>query len=300
MSRKFVNILKNTYRTDGPKIVQENLIRGLRGLGVPIVLNPRRKNLSRMVGVLSNVEALNWIITEKKAGRIDILVAGPNLVVTPFENDSILLDPAIDIVVTPSAWVSEYYRDLAPELEHKTAEWAVGIDTRKWRPSGKLERKYWLIYDKTRYGGKKELDVVEKALKKRKLEYRRLIYGRYTPTIYLSALQEAHAMVVISPTESQGIAQFEAWSCDVPTVVWDRGYFEYNGLRYEKSKISSSPYLTKECGERFKTAEMFEEALELFLLNINNYSPRTYVIRNYSLIESARRYVSLFNERPSH
>jgi hypothetical protein len=52
-------------------------------------------------------------------------------------------------------------------------------------------------------------------------------------------------MIYFSSTESQGIAMQEAWSYDVPTLVYSQPYYFIKNKRFN---ASSSPYLTKYCG----------------------------------------------------
>lgn len=100
-------------------------------------------------------------------------------------------------------------------------------------------------------------------------------------------------MIVLSPHESQGIAQFEAWSCNVPTLVWDKRRWEWRDLVFEHPDVSSSPYLTEECGMRFTGAEDFEFTFDEFVGQLGGFTPRDYVLSHFTLAKSAQAYVSL-------
>lgn len=281
---------------DGPTIVQVNLLKGLDRIGQSYRFNPPSKLVTPYVGVLSNIKALRWAMQAKRDRIIERLVAGPNLVVTPLESDGILCAPEIDVVVTPCRWVREWYVSLAPQLESKVMEWPAGIDTDFWYPDttrqiGKLRQ--WLIYDKTKRN-KTELKVVQSELERRGQSYEVIVYGQYTQESYRSVLRRSKAMVMLSPSESQGIAQFEAWGCDVPVLVWDRHRIEWKGLVFDGRSASSSPYLSVECGMRFLGQHDLANVLDQFINNLEYFTPREYVLQNFSLSKAALSYVNIF------
>lgn len=283
-------------RVDGPAVVRINLLKGLDQIDQVYQFDPPSNWISPYVGILSDIEALHWAIEAKREGRITRLVAGPNLVTTPLELNRILCAPEIDVVVTPCRWVSEWYVSLASELEGRVTEWAVGIDTDYWSPDragADGTKKQWLIYDKTD-GGKKELNAVRSELERRGLPYDVIVYGEYSPEYYRRMLRRSIAMVVLSPSESQGLAQFEAWSCDVPTLIWDRRRIEWMGMVFDGNSASSSPYLDVKCGMRFRGEDDLSSILEQFIENIGDFTARDYVLQNFSLEKTAQNYIDMF------
>jgi len=281
----------------GPYQVRRNLVAGLARAGYPFRLNPPSFRVTEYVGVLSNVNALRWAIEGKQSGKIRRLVAGPNLVVTPLEEDCILCAPEIDTVVTPCRWVGDWYASLAPELKNKLVEWPVGIDADYWRPNKTGEGKedlMWLIYDKTKDGGKTELKAVLSELNRRREQYEVIVYGQYTHAYYRNALRKSRAMIMLSPSESQGIAQMEAWACDVPILVWNRNRVEWKDLVFDGPSASSSPYLSEECGMQFSNDRDFAEILDDFIGRKNTFSPREYMLHNFSLTKAALSYSRIF------
>ena len=58
-------------------------------------------------------------------------------------------------------------------------------------------------------------------------------HALFTPDDFRRLLDEAAIGVFLSTFETQGLALAEAWSMDVPTVVWDpRGTAEWRGRSF--------------------------------------------------------------------
>jgi hypothetical protein len=290
--------LTNNQNVRGPITVEYNLVAGLSRIGTEFRLNPNPSEVTKRVGVLRHVGALHWAIRAKREGRVGYLAAGPNLVVTPSEAEEILLSPYIDLVITPSPWVSDLYLAQAPDLAGRIAEWAVGVDTNFWKPNNETLPEsfngHWLVYDKSHSGIDSQILVgVIKEITRRGHTHEILNYGDYSQVEYREALRRSGAMAFLSPSESQGIAQFEAWACNVPTLVWDRRRWEYKGQEFEGHTVSSAPYLTAECGERFFDISGLESSMDSFLERYAEYSPRVFILQNFTLEKSAQKYVDL-------
>lgn len=279
----------------GPEIVQINLIAGLQRLGYKTLVSPPGFLISSWVGVLSDlVYALPWALQAKKKGRISYLVAGPNLVVSPDDHEKILLSPEIDKIVVPSQWVKDYYSSVAPSIHNRIHIWPVGIDTVRLRPVKEQKRNIILVYQKN--APQEILNSVLEKLKHASQEYKILVYGQYSHEDYLKLLSMAKALILLSQSESQGIAMFEAWSYDVPVLAWDRGYWVgacSNGTR-RWDGASSAPYLTNQSGMRFTSKQDFPMVFQAFIENIDLFSPREYVLQNFTLEICAQRYLDLF------
>ena len=281
-------------RQTGPLSVKQNLVAGLERIGQPYHLNPPEWAVTPYVGVLTNVAALRWAIAAKRTGHIQRLVAGPNLVVLPDEHDGILTAQEIDCVVTPSAWVSRLYESICPSLAGHTVEWAVGVDQDFWRPSEQSDNEDvcdFLICQKIQQPH--NMPVVESVigeLRRRNLSCHVLAYGGYTPSEYRSLLHRSRAMIFFSESESQGIALFEAWSCGVPTLIWDRQRWESGSHVFA---ASSAPYLRPTCGLSFQDASSFSRRLDEFLDRMPTFSPRRMILESFTLELSAQAYVRL-------
>jgi hypothetical protein len=269
---------------------------GLTRAGYPVRLDPPRRSVGPLVGVLSSVEALSWAIGQRRRGNIHRLVAGPNLVVAPDEYGSLIADPAVDVVVTPSQWVADWYASIEPSLAGRLATWPVGIDTDHWAPSPDVAvaRSGWLVYEKIRHPENKPLvRLVEDALRQRGVQFRLVHYGQHTQEEYRSLLRSSVAMIYLTETESQGIAQFEAWACDVPILAWDCGVFEWRTEKFEGA--TSVPYLVPRSGMTFRDANGLGERLDRFLAALADFSPRLEMLQKYTLASAAEAYSLLFS-----
>ena len=89
--------------------------------------------------VLSGIEELEYAIFLKKNKRIKKIFAGPNIAIFPSEFKSIFQRKEIDYIVTPSKWVSDYYKRDLPIIKNKLKELPSGIDLDYWKP--KLNKK---------------------------------------------------------------------------------------------------------------------------------------------------------------
>ena len=277
----------------GPSAVRSNLIGGLARIGQPFRLNPPQSEMNTEVGILGGISALRRGISAKEAGRAKWLVAGPNLVVLPDEYNGLLMDPAIDLIVTPCKWVSNAYERVQPELSGRLAEWAVGVDEEYWKPSsvGRRSNFDFIIFAKIREKANRGIvNYVEKELDGRGLSYRRMKYGSFRKSTYLQSLRECRAMIYLTESESQGIALFEAWACDVQTLVWDRKYWEWHGRRFE---ASSAPYLSTQCGLTFNDLSAFPEKLESFVAMLPTFRPRDYICSSFTQAQAAHSYSQL-------
>lgn len=278
----------------GPDAVRENLISGLQKIGY------RRERIPRIspapwVGVLSGaMDILPWAIQAKKNGQIEKLIAGPNLIMVPEECDSIITDPAIDSIITPSKWVSDLYRELAPELDSRLVEWAVGVDTDYWSAQGFEKTLDFLIYNKSSSCDVDELNYVTTTLDQLNLKYSILEYGKFNPCMYRYLLRMSRAMIYLGRTESQGIGLFEAWSSNVATLVRSCDKFVFENSQY---KASAAPYMTNLCGLFFSGTADFLEKLNVFLCLESTFTPRNYVLENYTLERSAQQYLDIYHRK---
>lgn len=270
---------------NGPKSVLRSLLAGLEQLGVNFNYNPKDiKDMGKIVIVLSNIEALKQAIELKKKKKIKCLLAGPNLVVLPSENRDLICSRYIDTYLVNSEWTKEMYVKDAPELRNKIAIWPAGVDTNYWKP-GKKKRDYVLVYIKSE--AKKIIKNTINLLKENNLMVKIIRYREYKQDEYLKFLQKSKFAVFFSGSESQGIALFEAWSCDVPTLVWNKEYVVISLSEKEKGKrvpASSAPYLTEKTGLFFKNVSEFKIVFEKFRENFekNFFQPRKYILQNFT------------------
>lgn len=273
--------------TRGPQAVQRSLFSGLSELGIRWSVNARFRGQLNRVGVLAGLRALQWAIEQKRAGRIRHIFAGPNLAVSPLSNHSILQDPAIDIVLVPSQWVFDQHASQAPSIRPKLRIWAAGVHVPE--QSDMQKEIDFLIFNKI-HGDSSMSDRITEYLQGRGYTVKVLAYGMFDQLKYWHLLDHSKHMIYLSESESQGLAMAEAWARNVPTLVWERGFWAYGG-HYWKGN-TASPYVTEENGMRFRDYEEFVELLPLF---INTpFAPREYVRRELSDKISAEKYLAIY------
>ncbi len=268
-------------RRRGPDSVKESLIRGLYENGVSFSLDVAKP--SEKVIVLSGVSALQENIEAKRSGAIKKLIAGPNIVVDPHDSGGVMCHDAIDIILTPSNWTAAYWQASAPEIADKIRVWAAGISINQ--PSDKTGSV--IIYDKI---------LNQSLVSKIKNEVQNhtgqtaliFTYGNFKRSTYLKALKTAPAMIYLSRSESQGLALFEAWSHDVPTIVNRSEKWETNDHLW-KAPLINAPYLNDQLGFVFEDTKDIPDLLEV----AKDLRPKVFCDKNFSDAISARKLLEL-------
>lgn len=280
----------------GPGAVAASLERGLRSLRLPFEIDPRQLKGADVVGVLSDLDALAAALAWRRRSPSRRLMAGPNLVVLPSDAPRVMEADELDLCLVPSPWVKRLYEEDAASLRGRISVWPAGVDVDYWKPgtSASPARREALIYRKDLPGqpnaGTDEIQLAEQCLRRAGFDVTSLVYGTFTRAHYRDALQRADLMVFYSPTESQCLAQVEAWAVDVPTLVWARGQFRYHGRDYESS---SAPFLTPQTGREFKDADALANLLDGWDEIAAAVSPRTWVLAHMTDAISAGAYWAL-------
>ncbi len=290
LNRKPLNNLFPKY--GGHPAVTRSLIEGLTKIGADFNYNPKRlSDMAETVVVLGYVPALKQAISLKRQGRIKKLIAGPSLLIMPDQYKGIIASPEVDICLVPSNFVIDIYERISPTLKGRTLSWPSGVDTQYWRPVGEKNKKKILFYFKR--PPTQLFDQCINYCKQLGLEADILYYGKYTINEYKDLLNTYAYLVHFVDQESQGISLLEAWSMDVPTLVWNPEYFTYQDRFVYPS--SSSPYLTPNTGRFFRNIDEFKR------LFVNGYpflpeaNPRQWVVNNMSDEVSAALLLEICN-----
>jgi hypothetical protein len=289
-------------RIGGPYAVASSLVRGLNGLGLPFRLDPSRlPGGAGTIAVLSDLGALEQAIAWKRRDSRRRLLAGPNLVVLPSDARSLMTAPEIDVCVVPCEWVKQLYEADSPELVGRIAIWPAGVDARHWSPPAAPRagrQRTALVYRKELAGqpniGDRPLRAALDALEQRGFDVRSLSYGTFDREDYRQALTDADLLVFFSPSESQCLAQLEAWAMDVPTLVWAQGRLEYDGRSYS---TSSAPYLSPQTGIQFSDTAALEQLLDRWDDLRLDLAPRQWVLDHMTDTICARAFWELAHPR---
>ena len=259
-------------QSNGPGKVRDNLIKGLKNIGVTVIHNQP----SYLTGWLHGVPDMNtpnsWLL-------------GPNLFTLPSDINTEFWSQRRTVVV-PCNWVKTIYDKFYKLLNSPTTVnvWAVGIDTEKFEPQ-KGQRRKCLVYHKR--GNENNLKLILETLTSLKIEHTVLKYGEYTEERLMSACGESLFAILNTSTESQGIAYQEILSMGIPCYVIDKEVWDD---RPEVScPASSVPYFDDRCGIKHNNLSRLSE----FLDRLSTFKPRDYILDNLTLEKCASEYIRL-------
>lgn len=281
---------KSMPKYGGHYAVTRSVVEGLQKIDVDVNYNPSVFKIHKVVYVPGCINALRFAIFLKKIGLIKKLIAGPNLVILPTDN-KIILDKAIDRFIVNSFWVKDFFVEDCPLLADHINILPAGVDANFWEPkNNQKDKKNILIYYKrpTKILYKKLCNF----LADNGFNVETIFYGNYNLKDYKEALERNYLVIYLVEQESQGISLSEAWSMNVPTIVWNPGFFFWYGKNYE---ASSAPYLSNDTGVFFKD---FENFLEIYNQGVcsRDYSPRQWVLENLSDEKCADKLLGIINE----
>lgn len=274
------------FKTYGPTFVVESLIHWLELMSENISYNidPSVNLLGETVYVPMGLETLQYAINLKKKWKIKKLIAWPNIS-RPLSKEDPYLDPLVDIIIVPSEWVKSL-------LEHLFWEDNRIVVMPAWvKDNGSRKTKDDVIV----YYKECPIDLYKGILSELHVRWENVQifkYGEFKNEDYIKALDTAKYMIYLQMSESQGLAIHEAWMKDVPTFVWNWGYAKYPIADWYDEKISA-PYLTEACGEFFSSQEDFCKKLDWFIDKLEDFSPRSYSINNFSYAVSVKRLLAI-------
>jgi hypothetical protein len=276
-------------KSNGPDSVKESIKRGFNSLKVPYNVNPSALQTGDTVLVLSGIDLLKHAIKLKRIRKIKKIVAGPNIAMLPSQIISLNNSNLIDIYIHPSAQIIKWWNYLDPDFRIKQKVWYAGVDSDYWEVSKKTKEQI-LIYKKK--CPDTLFNTVKKCLEKSDLPYEIIEYGKYSTSEYKSLLSKSSLVIYLSESESQGIALFEAWSCNTPTLVWNRGFGTWDKYRFS---ASSSPYLSKSTGTFFKNIQEFEPNFKKVLNEIHRFHPKKWIISNGTDKVTTKKLLKIIN-----
>lgn len=281
---------RSPYR--GHFAVTRSLVEGLRKSGRSFNYNPKRlDDVADVVIVLSGESALRQAIGMKQQGRIKTLLAGPNLVDFPSDRGAIICSPEVDLCVTPGPLTSEIYMEDCPSLKGRCVAWPAGVDSEYWSPGPAPRGKSIVIYDKPTGGAIDSIDGYVRWVVSKGYTPIVIRYGGYSREEFLAALRRSALLIGFTAAESQGLSWAEAWSVDVPTLLWYKDRHSYSHPKYSGRTFRSStaPYLSHQNGAFFGTFVEFVQRFEAWEGGTLAFSPRKWTLGNMSDEVCAKR-----------
>jgi len=271
--RKIISMRKSCY--GGHYAVTRSLVEGLKKIHAEFNYNPSKiDKVGKVVVVLSNIEALRQAIKWKKEGRIKKLLAGPNLAMLPSEIKDLEYYQLIDAYLHPSQFIIDWWSSLDPNFGIKQVIWFAGVNQNEWFTDQQTKYNI-LIYEKKCQSTL--INYIKDYLTVNHYQYSIIKYGEYTKEQYKIALANSKLVIYLSPSESQGIALFEAWAANVPTLVWNRKYFKWNNYT---GPGTSAPYLSELTGQAFQNQKEFISQFNSIISNLNLFKPAQWIKSN--------------------
>lgn len=265
----------------------------------------------------SSIKLLNWVIVNdindaevifSPAQYIDAsnfpnkkFIFGPHFSVFPNENikkinnihnNCIYIQPSQQSIDT---WQKEFGFQTMPMCVY-----AFGVNVDKFNQLKSIkDRNDILLYYKSRKPD--ELDYVLNFLRTKGIEPKVFNYKqRYNEIDYIKTLQRAKYGIWLGAHESQGFALEEALSCNVPLLVWNvtlrvQQYGYENVYKDIKSRVTTIPYWDDRCGEYFYNKDEISDTFDKFIINLENYKPREYILENLSIEKRSLALYKLVN-----
>lgn len=262
--------------------VTRSVLMGMSELGVRYNYNPIcTGSIHEVVLVMSSVKALRQAINLKKNGKIKILIAGPNVLDVPTDQEGILESSDIDFCLVPSKWREEMYYQFSTKMQKRTIVWASGVDMNYWKPEKMPSRTSIILYLKNK---ERHEDLVQNVFKLLESfgEIEIVEYGKFEREEFKKSLNRSKFLVALTNgSETQGLVWAEAWAMNVPTFILNHHYDEVRG---KKIKASAAPYLTDDTGSFYSSVDELKEKIEL----LKNFKPRSWVQENMSDSVSAK------------
>ncbi len=271
----------------GPGVVVKNLLAGLQKTSAKVVSIDEEADIC--------VCLHNPLLFRDKWDEIDIV--GPNSFVIPSSETT----SSFEDFLVPSQWVKDTYSDYECMNGKSIYIWPVGVDTEEWKPSHvpiKNRPLDCLIYYKN--ADVSLMKDVQDLCTRHNLSTGLLQYGAYKEQDLKNAMHTAKFCILVTRTESQGMAYMQILSSDMPCFVFEKPEWD-DQAPVGVCAATSVPYFDERCGEKVLQSANIEakhESFSTFLEKFNNleYNPRKYILENHTLEMSAKKFLSILRE----
>ena len=282
-----IKLLAQNRTSRGPGMVYKNLRKGLELLGHDVADYPITKiGEEDYLACLSN--PLPWEVGGMNPKAVSLL--GPNNWEIPDERTA----GKYNDFVVPSQWVKDLYLTFDFMKNKNIHVWPVGIDTEDWPDTRSKEKPGdCLIYHKGMPDEIKNL-AVELCLD-RNLSCGILSYGSYDESALHDATNQCRFAILITRTESQGIAAQQILASGLPCFVFEKEQWDdrNDGIACAASAV---PYWDSRCGVKVRegaSREEIHEAFTHFLENIDSFDPRSFIEENLTLEICAQKFIDI-------
>lgn len=235
-------------------------------------------------GNLSDLQTRDLLALQKS----NILV-GPNVHIDDTRNLEVIRSLYTAKLLVPCNWVANMWSKCLDLPKEKFIVWAAGVDDRHWAPEQSV-RDYVLIYVKDKNSISEVSECVQ-YLNVLGLKTKVITYGEYSQKQYRNELSKSFASVWLTGTESQGLAMFQAWSMDVPTLVRRRDTINMKGVTYPSS---SAPYLDSRVGMFSTSQNISVNDLNTFFAKLPTFEPRRHIIENFRADDCTQKLIEIF------
>lgn len=301
-----INIISSSLfsnKRSGPKKVAENLIKGLKKINYPYIVNGKLDSCKRL-----------WIHDDssalEKLSEVDPkikTIIGPNIFIPAHDFPYLPkhLDLTRVVYLQPSKWIKQMWLDFGFN-QCPMEVWPTGIDLNEFKPSQNKSNDYVLVYSKQRFGN--ELRFIIETLNKKNIPFKIIKYRYYDQEEYLTLLHNCRYLIWLGRSEAQGIALEEALSCNIPILLFDVSYACHWVPTEDEKKLitkemeeymgeaTSAPYFDSSCGVRIKRIDQFSNALDSMENSLQRFHPRKYILEHLGLEKKAKDFLKIYEK----
>jgi hypothetical protein len=236
----------------------------------------------RLTDIPKDIQTRLWI----PEASIDLW---PDFLWKSLDRKSIAVGPSVDVfnptvlarlkeanhlkILVPSTWVKQLFVEVCGLESSRIHIWAAGVDHEFWKPIDANSFRYLTLYAKSIVAND-EMSRIKGFSDELGLELKIVQYGKYKLRDFRELLKHSRALVWAGSTESQGLAQFETWAMNVPTLIRRARNFQNLGIG------SESPYLNEQTGQSTKHDSITATDLAKFSTKLDSFHPREWILEN--------------------
>lgn len=193
-------------------------------------------------------------------------------------------------ILVPSMWVKQLFVEVCGLESSRIHIWAAGIDHEFWKPIDSNSFRYLTLYVKSTVANDEMLRI-KNFSNELGLELKIVQYGNYKLREFREILKHSRALVWAGSTESQGLAQFEAWAMNVPTLIRRARNFQNLAIG------SESPYLNEQTGQSTHDDSITTTDLASFSTQLDSFHPRDWILQNATTSITRSKLLSIIDSK---